>query len=276
MSDEKIEFEPGIYNISNDEYHGSAGYSRSALWTYNDLPLKFWARYLDPEREQEKDTKALAIGEAFHTLVQEPHLFCERIAVRPEMDRRTKAGKVMYSEFIEQLAGRREITFEEYDKVVLMARQVRKQPFAVDILDNPNTVFEQSIFWVDEDTGLTLKARPDILNGTVCADLKSSKDASPRAFQGSCMSYGYMMQAGMMRLALESIGRKLDAFFFICVEKEPPYATAFYVLDDEAIDFGVQQAKEVAKQLKKSLDENNWPDYGARTLSIPQYAKKGN
>jgi len=270
---EAISFKPGIYSISSDEYHSSEGYSRSQLWDYEQLPHKFYYKhlsgdYLRPEKDE------WAIGSAWHTLVQEPHLFDKEFLVIPKFDRRTKAGKAAHAEAIANARGRTVILEPDLANVVKMAKRIRELPFAHDLLTHKDTKFEQSIFWVDETTGLTFKVRPDILCGPLCADLKTTLSASPRKFQQSCMTYGYFLQAGLIKLGLKSIGVEMKSFVFICMEKEETHSSAFYVLEEEAIEHGVRQFRSIADRLKASLDQNNWPDYGAHMLSVPQFAKE--
>ena len=74
MGKRKIEMNPGIYeNISNEDYHGGEGISKSGL----DLIAKSPAHYkavIDGITVREP-TKAQSLGTAFHELLLEPELF---------------------------------------------------------------------------------------------------------------------------------------------------------------------------------------------------------
>lgn len=66
---------PGLYDgISNAEYHGGAGVSKSLLDLIARSPAHMKAA-LDRPQEERKPTPAQAIGTAFHALVLEPKLF---------------------------------------------------------------------------------------------------------------------------------------------------------------------------------------------------------
>ena len=48
----------GLVDITNDEYHGCEGYSKSALVTYRDSPIKFYNEYILKQKElKESDTE---------------------------------------------------------------------------------------------------------------------------------------------------------------------------------------------------------------------------
>lgn len=66
---------PGIYpDISNADYHGGPGVSKSLLDLINRSPAHMKA-VLDMPREDRTPTAAQAIGTAFHALVLEPQVF---------------------------------------------------------------------------------------------------------------------------------------------------------------------------------------------------------
>ena len=53
----------GLFNgISNAEYHGGAGISKSGLDLVAQSPLHYWSAYLDPNRQAREETPAMAIG----------------------------------------------------------------------------------------------------------------------------------------------------------------------------------------------------------------------
>jgi hypothetical protein len=83
---------PGYYpTLSNEEYHNSAGISKSGLSLLRKTPAHYATRYINGA--QEPATKAMVIGSAFHCFTLEPFIYDELFAVAPNVDRRTKAGK---------------------------------------------------------------------------------------------------------------------------------------------------------------------------------------
>ena len=268
----KTEYKPGMYDISNEEYHASSGVSRSALWTYKQLPKKYWYEYLSGEYVRPAETESFLIGSMLHTMMLEPELFESSYYVMPKVNRATKAGKIAYSESFQLAAGRTLITDLQLLQVHTMCKQLKDQALVSNVL--LGSIVEKSIYWEDEETGLICKCRPDLISDLITADLKSTDDASPRGFQNSAMKYGYMMQAAMIFEGLQSIGQVFEKFLFICVEKKQPYATALYLLDDEALQYGRDQFHKTLRQFVDSYDTNYWPDYGVQNLTVPHYATK--
>lgn len=47
-------YNPGIYEIENEDYHNSNGLSRSALLTFRKSPLHYWDEYKNENKKEEK------------------------------------------------------------------------------------------------------------------------------------------------------------------------------------------------------------------------------
>lgn len=267
----KQKFEDGIHDISNAAYHASEGVSRSALWKLRKSPAHYWHEYLNPDFVKPEPSPALVLGNLVHCLVLEEDKLEDEFAFIPSVDRRTKAGREEYAEFLEHSQGKSVVTPEMFAQAEAMAESVGKNEYSKGLFDGAR--IEQSIYFTHKATGIQVKARPDsIKNGVVC-DLKTTADASLRAFQSSAFTYGYYTQAGIISRALESIGERMDKFVMLCVEKTAPYATATYVLDDEAIEYGTTLFDELMIKYAECLNADRWPAYELRTLEIPGYAR---
>lgn len=269
--DEPLIYDNGIHEITNEAYHASAGISRSALMQLNKSPYHYWANYINSEREPQEKTPEFILGNLIHTLVLEPHLADERYVVPPELDRRTKDGKFKYMQFIGTLCGREEVSREHWLIANNVAKAVLRHELAAQLLEG--YAIEQSIYFTHSWTGAQCKVRPDARNGSLVVDLKTTADASYRAFQSSAYKYGYFCQAGMIQCALESIGIEMERFVIVSVEKKYPYPVGLFVLDEEAIDFGVNQFNELMSRYNKCRKIWEWPSYPIQTLSIPKYAE---
>jgi hypothetical protein len=267
--DEKTVFSDGTHTISNEEYHASAGISRSALMQFKRSPYHYQQRYL-VEQTVEEDTAALRIGNLIHTAVLEPHRFADEYIVAPKFDRRTNAGKFAHSQFQSTLAGRIAVSEDEEAMAYAMASVVHGNDLAAALLDD--CVIEESIYFTHKSTGLQCKVRPDAWNGSIVIDLKTTKDACYPAFQRSAFQYGYFLQAGMIYEALRSVDIVMEKFVFLAIEKKAPYPMAIYTLDDEAIDYGVNQFNSLMEQFANCHEKNKWPGYPLMNLCVPNYA----
>ena len=268
--DEKRKFEDGVHDIDNAEYHSSAGISRSVLMEFRRSPYHYQHKYL-VDSSHSMPTPAMIMGNLVHTMVLEPHKFDSEFVMRPEMDRRTNAGKQAFNAFTMTLAGRQSVTYEQVAEADAIQKAVMAQPMCEALL--MDCKIEQSIYFTHDATGLQAKSRPDAWNGSLVIDLKTSADASYRSFQNSAFKYGYFIQAGLANAALRSIGIAMEKFVFIVVEKDKPHAVGLYVLDEEAIAYGENQFDELMKGLAICMERNKWPSYELTTLSVPSYAK---
>jgi len=268
---EKEKFKPGVYGISNERYHASDGISRTALWAFKQLPQKYWYQYLSGEYVEPRDTEAYHLGNMLHTLLLEPDQFDARYFRMPKVNRTTKAGKAAYETALHEANGKQLYTCEQWETLRGMQEMLQAQKIVQDVLTG-DVAFETSIFWEDKETGILCKARPDVWNSPICADLKTTEDASYRAFQYSAMKYGYFLQAAMIYEGLKSLGMSFEKFLFMGVEKKKPHPVGLYLLDDEALQYGIDLFHQLMRRLAECQQKNEWPDYGIQMLMIPRYA----
>jgi len=284
----------GVHDISNDYYHASEGISRSGLWEFKRAPIHYWDRYLNPDREPQKTTKPMKLGEITHCAVLEPDEFKRRYARQPiylplpKAVRLMDVGREEFEEFKAQkesiihtngltkkmfedgLEGKETIPIAVYDECEALSNSVWKNPVASALFKGVEA--EKSIYFTHK-TGLQVKVRPDAWVGTVVTDLKTCVDASYNAFQRVAFGKGYFLQAAMIHQALKSLGIDMEKFVFFCVEKTGVMATVYYPLDDGALAYGLQQFDQLMEQMAWCLERNQWDGYESRELCLPGYAK---
>lgn len=264
---------PGIYDISNDAYHNGPGISRTAIREFIKSPFHYWYRYVRPDREPATRTSDMEFGAAFHTLVLEPHLFTKTVAVSPMgLDRRRTADKAIWAQFEAESIGKTLLKGEDYQHMQNMANQLWSNPVARALIEGGQ--YERSIYYVEKNSGRLCKTRPDILRNNFIADLKTSDNASFNHFVRDLVTYGYHIQAGMSFDAAEAVLKtKLAEFIFIVVEKTPPYAVAIYPFDTESIDAGRRLYQNKLIQLNECEQNNVWPSYESRIITLPGWAQ---
>jgi hypothetical protein len=268
--------DPGIYaGISNEAYHSGPGISQSALSVMARSPLHYWAKYLDPNREQTEPSAAMKLGSAIHTAVLEPGEFGRRYHVAPSVDRRTKEGKAEYQLALDnaEASGAALITYDDAKTCLAIAEQVRKHPTARKVFATGQA--EMSCYWTDKETGLLCRCRPDWLSLPIIVDLKSTDDASADGFQRSAWNYRYWMQAAWYMDGVEqATGMRPEAFLFAAFEKAAPNACAFYFADQVMLDMGRREYRKLLRQLADCIATDTWPGYPAevRALGVPSWA----
>jgi hypothetical protein len=307
MENKAMEIEPGIYtSLSNDAYHGHHGsYSKSSLADFAVYPYN-----LIFQRENKKESDAMAIGTAVHTAVLEPHKWNDDVIVIPDSvltDSGAK-GKAFKIWFSKNYDGKRAmITSADRKKVTGMRDSIMEKPEhskARDLLTGG--VPEVSCFWqeifkgeeTDRETGyksmvnhlyddptnchpVTFKCRPDYYipaEHNIIVDLKTTKYPISRGeFEKHAYNLKYHWSAGMtlrgMRIAS---GKNHNIYIFVVVEVEPPHEVAVFRASNEFIALGKKEVLNTMGRLAYWDKHNFWP--GAPNLiqmvGLPGWAMK--
>ena len=216
------------------------------------------------------DSPAMMIGRAVHAIVLEPDKFTDGRAVWDGGERRGKA----WLEFRDAHEGCDILTVAECDRANEIAHAVVKNPDAAALLHD--TQKEQTILWEDAETGADCKCRVDAVKRSALSDLKTCRDASPRAFARAVAEHGYHGQGAMYRDGAVAAGLLDDdaPVALIAVESEAPYICQVYVLDDAAIEQGRAVYREYLATFQSCRASGVWPGYAVGTmgLSLPRWA----
>ncbi len=288
---------PGVYeNVPSATYHAWDAVSSSRLGWLRRSPAHLMAYIAQPP----EDTAAQVIGRAVHTAILEPEQFASTFAVaeqcsaiKKDNDRCTNTGTLYHlkrgwvcgipahcrgaaDEFD---ASRVSISPEQWATCVGTRAAAYAHMSASLLLNEPGRA-ELSVVWIDSETGLTCKARldrhiPDLGPGIV-ADLKSTENASPRAFARSIDDYGYHIQAAHYLTGAQAAGLRAGSFVHIAFEKKPPYAVATYRIIREVLDVGDSFVRPLMRLYAKCRASNEWPAYSQQLqdIALPDYAWK--
>lgn len=126
---------------------------------------------------------------------------------------------------------------------------------------------EMSIYHHDDLTGVRLRARPDFMPATdrpVIVDLKTTTSADPDEFvRKSVPAYGYHQQDPWYRDVVRSLGDEGEEpqFFFVLVEKTPPYLASVVELPDEAVQLGRRLNRHAVDLYARCVTTGEWPGY---------------
>ncbi len=256
--------------MTNAEYHTHPAISKSDLDLINRSPMHFKYAKSNPKEQ----TEAMLFGSVAHKLILEPESFDTEYAIMPICDRRTKAGKEKYQEFIESLKGKTPIPAELFERVSVVADAVKANPVVRKLLNGGQA--EQSYFW--NENGIECKCRPDYLKDKLVIDLKSTTDASPEAFTKAAYNYRYHVQAWWYIHGLNKCGIDVKDFIFIAFEKEPPYAVCVYAADDLILELGEREAMKNLEVYRECRETDNWYGYEKKpeihSLSLPEWIIK--
>lgn len=269
-----MQIEPGIYpDLSNDDYHAGPGISKSGMDWIAKCPALYRAKYITREID-DKETAAIAIGKATHLAVFQPEVFLNEVAVAPDINRRTKAGKEEWEEFVQESAGKIILRPDEHDQVRYIADAVHNHPIASGVLREGQA--ETSIFSIDEQTRELIKVRPDWMHQELLVDLKSILNASPDYFSREMFNRRYFVQAPFyLDTANQQYGNRFDNFLFICAEKEPPYLVEVYLIDQESLSAGRAEYRRCLDLYHGCRTTDTWPCYSGgkvKEIGMPLWA----
>lgn len=235
------------------------------------LILKSPAHYQWALKEARKETDALLFGSAFHCAVLEPQAFEERYIAAPDCDKRTKEGKALWADC--EASGKAPIRIEMLRKIAAMKESLINSSFSAFLED---IIAEEEIYTQLFDVDVKCKVDFRWESGAAF-DLKTTEDASPKAFERSIATYKYHQQAAWYLDCLQAAGHDIKRFIFLVIEKEPPFAIACYELDEEAIAVGRQLNQEAVELYKRCTLTQDWEGYSNSIvkLSLPRWAAAG-
>lgn len=251
---------------TNEEYHSGPGVSKTTLWTLH-TKTPYHARY-----GARKDSHAFDLGTAAHIAILEPERLEVSVMKGPD-DRRGNKWKDALSYAEEK--GATLLTSGDYDQCLLIRDLADTVP-EIRTVRKGETFTETSAYHDDEETGMTVKCRPDIYNKThsIICDIKNMADASEAAFTRDVGKFGYHVQDAMYSDVWDkATGMQVEAFFFIVFEKSEPPVVACYELTESARSEGYAVYRHALDRYAECVRSDQWPGYpaGVRKIGLRKY-----
>lgn len=258
-----------VDNLPDDVYHADRNtVSSSALRKILRSPALFEHDVLSEMANTE--TKAMAFGRIVHEALLKGDEFLARYVVEPSLEWWTaeyghynsKAHREAKAAWrLEQAtAGRLLVTEEQKTRLRCMLESVVEHPDAMALLKGARA--EVSGYYVDPQTGIACRIRPDALNDEIDAfvDFKTTTDCSIEAFAKTIQNYRYDFQLGMYSEGIREItGRAPKYSVIIAVESEAPYETAVYTADQAMMEVGVEDYHRALAELRLCIDAERFP-----------------
>lgn len=268
-----------IEGETKESYHECAAVGSHKLGDFVESPLLYQRRYLTKEAPLDSRTKALAFGDAFHTLALEGEaVFDSRHIILPDdaPDRPTakmREAKKPKQETLDRIAwwddfteraGNRIITSQaDVDLAWKMLRAIRAKPTAVRLLSHgkPELTFRKQMAsfpiqcrcdWYDD--ALDEYQRPTIL------DVKTIESLAD--FDHQFLKFGYYKQAGFYSLVVQSVVNPEGAyprFYYVVCEKNEPFQVAIREPDQISLDIGRREVMRDLARLKACYDTGIFP-----------------
>lgn len=268
---------PGVYDdLDNGTYHADPALSASGAKVILQAPAKFAYHREHPEAKEFKGI--YDIGHAAHALVLGDS--GPQLDVIDAPDWRKKETQVARRE--SRLAGRIPLLPKELAKVEAMAEAVKKHETAHWLLSQPGTC-ERSLFWTDQDSGVSLRARLDyapevpIEGRLLVPDYKTTNDASREGFAKTARNFQYHVQHAFYEEGIRMTGlAERVGFVFIAQETEAPYLVQVHELDPYDALIGRHLMREAISTFKQCIETDTWPGYPGEVnvISFPPYYRK--
>lgn len=273
---------PGIYSgVPLESYHApniciGPSISSSGLrdiFGENRSPKHFYSRWRgNPLYKPEPDKRHFVIGRAVHHLMLGEKFFAKLFRAQPaeyqsghgEMkpwNNSAAVCKAWNKATIE--SGRSWLTADDIENIKQMAISVGNHPLVRQGALNGD--IERSIFWIDKETGIWLKARPDAIpnDSGQFVDLKTTYSTHWSDLQRSMRSFAYYRQASVVRAASRHVlNIEWDSFTLIFVEKGNPWHTRDIRAEDEDLHRGDRANRAALRIFANCLEKNYWPGPG--------------
>lgn len=236
--------------ISNADYHASPYVSSSWLKELAKSPAHLQAYRASPP----ESSAAMNMGSAIHSLALEDG---KDVLRAPGSTRNTN----LYKDFVKANPNGIYLLEDEYERALRARDAVLSHSIAKKLLSGGKA--EQSAFWLDSETKVPCKCRPDYLRDDgIVIDLKTTGDASAPIFQRNITDRKYHWQSAWYLDGLSQVlGKQLKDFVHIVVETEAPYAVALYALDDGALEKAREDIRKLLQTYAECLHTGTWPGY---------------
>ena len=259
----------GVYDIDIEEYHSDCcvgpSTSSSGLRAILKNPQAYWwESYLNPDREEKEKSKAMLLGSAAHILLLGEEGFAERYVLRPAelSGYKWNANRTEHKAWMsaQEKLGKIVITKEDIDTIQYMRDSLARHDLVKEGLINGD--IEKSLIFLDEETGIHVKSRPDAIpaHSNIIVDLKTCNSTGLRPAQRSFENFGYDVQLGIAGWAMEAVlDRVVEKYAIAWVSTQPPYDAMVTPIHDDYIHYGRRKAMRGLEIMKDCLETGVWP-----------------
>jgi hypothetical protein len=264
--------EPGVYEMTNEEYHRDPVPGGSLSSTGARRLLECPAKYRWEQDHPQAPKKVFDFGTAAH---QEVLGRGDGIALVEADSWRTNAAQDAAAEA--RARGAVPLLPKDYAVVQQMAAAIRRHPIAGPLFA-ADGVAEESLFWQDPVTGVWRRARPDWRTGRIVADYKTTVDASDEELPKTILNFGYHQQGDWYTTGVRALGLiEAPAFLLVFQEKTPPYLVNAVEMTAVTLRIGRHRNRKALALYRECTETGHWPGYGETQpglVSLPPWAEK--
>lgn len=236
-------------------YHASPAVSSTPLVAMAKTPKHFLHAWKGPKKVE---TAAQKRGTFFHDLLLEQNI--ANYVARPlkEDGELVRSNSKEYLAFLEANPGKKPIHPDDFNEMYSALTAFAENKKAMALMGNAK--IEHSIFATDPETGIEIKARPDIWANGILADLKSTKNIP--FFDKTLFRSLYDVRLIHYAKCIEfATGEKITNFYFIPFEQNEPFQSQIVQLTDEQVYEAEKQWRNYMNVLSVCLKTGMWPGY---------------
>jgi hypothetical protein len=269
----------GMYrDVPLDAYHGASicdGPSVSSTGLraiYNESAAHYFDRSPynpDPVEDEEKEWQIRGSA-AHHLLIGGVGQFAEKYIIRPDFiagakfDRRRTVCQDWERDNDPKKTGKTNLTSADIEAIKGMALSLGRHPLIANggLLDGQ---IERSLFWLDAETGVWCKSRPDAIPnaGGDVADLKTTPSVLWPDIVRSLDKFGYCQQGALIADGFKVVlDIEVTAFVLIFVEKKRPYCVRVVPVHPDDIERGRRMNRVAIRRFADCWNSGNWPGPG--------------
>jgi len=246
-----------IHPISFSAYRQIPAASNSSLKAYDRSPAHAKQAF-DAPREP---TDEMTFGSLTDHLLFGTEF---SYAVSPFDDFRTKDAKAWKES--QESAGIRPLKGAVYNHAARLVKSINEHGIVRQLMQSGRS----QVALVAEVEGVPCKALVDWVSDEIqaLADLKTTDDASPRAFSRHAYAMGYDVQAALYTDIWKAITGEQTDFVIIAAEREPPYAVACYLATPAFIETGRTRYKVRLAKHAECVRTGVWPAFGDDVIPL--------
>lgn len=274
----------GIYkDITIEEYHANDTHiSATQIKQAKNSLKEFHWRQTGKIKNETKT--CFDFGNAFELALLDRDQFSSKVAImqdelwvaealkeKPDLKspKQSKSYQTAQSNFLSENQGKYIISGsgnESYETIEGMLESCYQDKVIQKLITGIET--QLSLFWTDDQTGLNLKTRPDFCKAkkNVVVNLKTADCGEPDKFSKEMANYDYPLQACMEITGCVASGLmpKVDNYFWLVVEKKPPYNATIYEFAQDDIKWTMDCLDWVLRKISEARKKNFFPGYTDR------------
>lgn len=230
--------------------------SHSRIELYRKNPTMYKRQYIDKDVTRES-TPAMALGSLVHAMVLEPDSVEKNFKLAPSVDKRTKAGKEEWEEFLRSIDDSvTVITRDDVSMAQRMINAIDENSSTAYYLANKNSIKEDEIEkpMMIDDQQVNCKIIPDVYSKEdgFLVDLKTVSSYDPLDWAKEAHFSGYLRQLAFYRLFLRYHSIYIHSCIHVIVDKGE-FPTCMVVEFDSAdIDRAENQVYSTVRKLMSS------------------------